>query len=415
MSKQSTVRNRNNQKSEQSEIRNPKSEIKYILLVGDGMADYPIPELGNKTPLEAASTPNMDCLAAQGMMGTVKTLREGLPLGSDVAILTLLGYNPAQYYTGRGPLEAANMGIELAKDETAARCNLVTIKDDLLLDYSAGHISSQEAGELIDFLNRRLGSPPQRFYPGVSYRHLLVLKGDFTSVEATPPHDIIGRPYREYLPEGEGAEVFRELMAASYQILKDHPLNQQRDKPANMIWLWGQGKAPTLPTLKERFGISGAVVAAVDLVKGLGRYAGLEVINVPGATGYLDTNYEGKVAAGLEVIKKVDFLFLHVEAPDEAGHSGVLKMKMEAIEAFDARIVGPLLKGLSDHKEYRVLLMPDHPTPLSVRTHTAEPVPFCLFGSGVKSDETKAFNEVEARKGSVHLEQGWELITRLLE
>lgn len=408
--------------SNQSEICNPKSAIKYILLVGDGMADYPIPELGNKTPLEAASTPNMDRLAAEGMMGTVRTLREGLPLGSDVANLTLLGYEPTKYYTGRGPLEAANMGIDLTADETAVRCNLVTIKDDLLLDYSAGHISSQEARELIDVLNRRLSSfcrdlinqTPKRFYPGVSYRHLLVLKGDFTSVEATPPHDIIGRPYREYLPAGKGAEVFRELMAASYQILKDHPSNQRRDKPANMIWLWGQGKAPSLPTLKERFGISGAVVAAVDLIKGLGRYAGLEVIDVPGATGYLDTNYEGKVAAGLEALKKVDFLFLHVEAPDEAGHSGVLKIKIEAIEAFDARIVGPMLKGLSNYKEYRVLLMPDHPTPLSVRTHTAEPVPFCFFGSGIKADGSKAFNEVEAQKGSVHLEQGWELIARLL-
>ncbi|MEW5766267.1 MAG: cofactor-independent phosphoglycerate mutase [bacterium] len=391
-----------------------QSAIKYILLVGDGMADYPIPELGNKTPLEAASTPNMDRLAAEGMIGTVRTLREGLPLGSDVANLTLLGYEPAQYYTGRGPLEAANMGIDLGKDETAARCNLVTIKDNLLLDYSAGHISSQEAGELIDVLNERLGSSQKRFYPGVSYRHLLVLKGDFTSVEAVPPHDIIGRPYREYLPGGKGAEVFRELMAASYQILKDHPLNQSRDKPANMIWLWGQGKAPTLPTLKERFGISGVVVAAVDLVKGLGRYAGLEVIDVPGVTGYLDTNYEGKVAAGLEALNQADFLFLHVEAPDEAGHSGVLKTKIEAIEAFDARIVGPVLKGLSNYKEYRVLLMPDHLTPLSVRTHTVEPVPFCLFGFGIKPDEAKAFNETEAQKGSVHLEQGWELITRFL-
>ncbi|MEW6606587.1 MAG: cofactor-independent phosphoglycerate mutase [bacterium] len=395
--------------------------MKYILLVGDGMADYPIPELGEKTPLEVANIPNLNYLAQNGVVGEIKTVPDGMPPGSDVAILSVLGYNPEKYYPGRAPIEAASMGIELKEDEIAFRCNLVTIEDEILKDYSAGHISTSEAKQIIEFLNEKLGSEQVKFYPGVSYRHLMVLKEDArwkmqnVRLTCTPPHDITGKPYDSYLPTGEGAEVIRELMFASQGFLENHPVNQNRLKenknPANMVWLWGQGKPSKMPTLEQKFGLRGAVIAAVDLVRGLGKYAGLEIIDVPGATGYLDTNFIGKAEYALAALKNKDFVFVHVEAPDEAGHNGDLQAKIKAIEDFDSKVVGTIINGLPGIKdEVRICALCDHPTPISLKTHSADNVPFILYGHKIEPDEILEYNEHSAKNTLINFQEGHTLI-----
>jgi len=371
--------------------------MKYIILIGDGMADSPIAELGNRTPLEAANTPNMDALAGSGSFGLFRTVPDGYSPGSDVANLSVLGYSPAKYYTGRAPLEAASIGVKLGPTDIAFRCNLVTLveKDGstIMGDYSSGHITTEDAAGMIPDLDRALQPEGVRLYLGTSYRHLMVWKDGEKALKTTPPHDISDKVIDDYLPRGERAEKLVRLMMLSQGVLKDHPVNRQRiaagKKPATSIWLWGQGSAPAMPTIKERFGVDGAIISAVDLMKGIGIYAGLEVIKVPGATGYIDTNYEGKAQAALKALESKDFVCVHVEAPDEAGHNGNLKDKMRAIEDFDSRIVGPVLKGAEKFGEFSVMVLPDHPTPIAIKTHTRDAVPFVLYRSGQKGSPVK--------------------------
>jgi 2,3-bisphosphoglycerate-independent phosphoglycerate mutase len=401
-------------------------KMKYVVIVGDGMADYPVESLGGKTPLMVARTPHMDWMAKQGEIGLVRTVPDGFNPGSEIANLSIFGYDPIRYYTGRGPLEAASLGVKLAADDIAFRCNLVTLKfhadKTVMEDFSAGHITDQEARKVILDLNEEMSSKEIRFYPGVSYRHLMVLKNgaakfsNLERLEFTPPHDIIGKDVSVFLPKM--SELVLALMNESQKLLKNHPVNLAREAkglpPANSIWLWGQGRSPRMITLKERFGMDGYVISAVHLIKGIGIIAGLEVLEVPGITGYFDTNYDGKALYALRGLREKDFVYVHVEAPDEAGHMGNLQLKIEAIEAFDEKVVGPILKGMKGFKRYKVLVLPDHPTPLSVRTHTADPVPYAIYSNegGAKTVHTKTFDEVSAGQSGIHVEKGFELIER---
>ncbi|MBU4140303.1 MAG: cofactor-independent phosphoglycerate mutase [Candidatus Omnitrophica bacterium] len=391
--------------------------MKYIVLVGDGMADYPLEELQGKTPLEAAKTPNMDYIAECGQVGWARTIPDKMAPASDVATLSILGYDPAKFYSGRGPLEAANMGIKLKKDDLAFRCNLVTTGGDKMLDYSAGHINNKEAHILIKDLDKHLGTDALRFYPGVSYRHLMVtkdLKPSLLKVRCTPPHDIVGQSISGNLPRGRNADSLIDLMRRAGSFLEHHEVNKVRvdlgESPANSIWLWGQGKHPAMPKFEEKYGVRGSVISAVDLIKGIGRIIGLEPIDVPGATGYYDTDYRAKAAYGIESLKKKDFIFIHVEAPDEAGHNGDLRAKITAIERFDSRVVGQILEHFRKRTDVRILVLPDHYTPIPVRTHTSEPIFFALWGQGVAKDEICAFNESAARQSKLNFPRGWQLM-----
>ncbi len=393
--------------------------MKYIVLVGDGMSDRPLASLGHKTPLQVAKTPNMDFLVQHGVIGTAHTLVQGFPLGSDVANLVVMGYDPRKYFSGRAPLEAANIGVDLGPSDVAFRMNLVHTKNGLMDDYSCGHIPTEDAKPLVKMLADKLGDKKITFYPGTSYRHLVVWKSGPLEARCTPPHDISGKPYAEHLPKGaRHAELIR-LMEDSQLLLEGHEVNRERrregKKPANMIWLWGQGKKPQMPTLTERYKITGSVISAVDLVKGLGIYAGLNVIQVPGATGYLDTNYVGKAEAALKSLKKQDFVFIHVEAPDEAGHNGDVAGKIQAIEDFDQKVIGTVLKGLEGRDDFRMLVLPDHPTPLEARTHVDEPVPFVLYQPKGETNGGTAYNEEQARGTGKHLEEGWRLMDYLIQ
>ena len=401
---------------------------KYIVLIGDGMADYPIAELGGKTPLQTARTPNLDRLARQGTLGRVNTIPPGFSPGSDVANLTVFGYDPAVYYTGRAPLEAVAMGVKLAPADVAFRCNLVTLLkedgDTYMEDFSAGHISTEEAGRIVKDLGKELGNEEFDFYPGVSYRHLLVWHNGEASLrlKTTPPHDITGRNISPHVPEGDGEEEILWLMNRAQKILPSHPVNLERTrmgkKPGNAIWLWGQGKAPVLKPMTQRFGIRGSVISAVDLIKGIGYYAGLEIVNVPGATGYLDTNYAGKAESALKALEDKDLVYVHVEAPDEAAHSGNLKDKIQAIEDFDRKILAPILEGAEKFGGYRLLILPDHFTPLTIKTHSPEPVPFIVFSSEEKDNPIKAgrsFDEESAEKAGILIEKGHELIEKFIK
>ncbi len=404
--------------------------MKYIVLLGDGMADRPLKKLGFKTCLQKAHTPNMDNIAVEGETGKVRTIPRGFEPGSDVANLSILGYNPAKYYSGRAPIEAAFRGIRLGTKDVAFRCNLVTLKfsdhpDPLhinrdtavMQDYSAGHISTKEAGLLIKHINDKLGNKNIVFYPGVSYRHLMVWRNGEDRVQCTPPHDITGKKIGDYLPGGKGGEVLTELMERSTDILMSHHVNRKRIQqglsPANSLWFWGQGKRLSMPKFKERYNLEGALISAVDLTKGLGVCAGFEILNVRGATGYLDTNYIGKARAAIRALKKVDFVYLHVEAPDEAGHNGDIKAKIKAIEDFDSKVVGTVLKGIKKFKDYSILLLPDHATPISVRTHTDDPVPFVIYRSDkpCKKTRIKSFSENICRaKNTLVFEKGHKLM-----
>lgn len=392
--------------------------MKYIVLVGDGMADYPVKELGERTPLEAARTVNMDYIAQNGMLGRVKTIPEKMSPASDVANLSILGYDPALYYTGRGPLEAANLGIGLEDEDVAFRCNLITFSGDTLVDYSAGHISTEEAAQLIEHVDKRLGTNRIRFYPGVSYRHVMLAKRGaeehLQDLQCRPPHDITGQSISRNLPKGREAEMIIKLMQDSVGVLEGHEINHVRvdlkENPANMIWLWGQGRKPNMPKFSEKFGLAGSVISAVDLLKGLGRILGLEVINVPGATGYYDTDYEGKARAALKSLEKNDFVFVHVEAPDEAGHNGDLREKLAAIERFDALVVGTILNAYKHKNDFRILVLPDHATPVSVRTHTPEPVCFGMYGRDIAKGSFTAYSEKEAEKSSLYFKKGHQLL-----
>ncbi|OFW55470.1 MAG: cofactor-independent phosphoglycerate mutase [Candidatus Solincola sediminis] len=390
--------------------------MKYIVLVPDGAADLPVERYGGLTPLQAAATPNMDFLAKNGICGTAVTIPPGMPAGSDVANCSILGYDPRLFYSGRGPLEAASMGIGLGPEDVAFRCNLVTEESGVLVDFSAGHISSQEAAELIAFLNERLGDATGSFYAGISYRHLLVLSGNrFLKTRCIPPHDVVGSRVKEISPQGEGAEQLVSLMEKSRPLLTDHPVNKTRldrsEKPANMIWPWGQGKTPALPTIPEKYGIEGSIITAVDLLKGLGLLAGLERIHVPGATGYYDTDYEAKGLYAVEALSCKDLVYVHVEAPDEAGHEGDWEAKVKAIECFDRLTVATLLNEISRISEdFRFLLLPDHATPVEARTHTADAVPFALYGLDIIPDAGSSFDEEGVLGGSLLNYPGWQLL-----
>ncbi|MBN3038254.1 MAG: cofactor-independent phosphoglycerate mutase [Candidatus Omnitrophica bacterium] len=391
--------------------------MKYIVLVGDGMADYPLDELQGKTPLEVAKTPNMDYIAQNGQVGWLKTVPERMPPASDVANLSILGYDPLKYYTGRGPLEAANMGIELKEGEVAFRCNLVTVGEDKMVDYSAGHITTKEASILIKDLDKHLRTHSLRFYPGVSYRHLMVtndLEPSLLKVKCTPPHDITEKSISRHLPQGKNSDFLIDLMQKAAKFLENHDINKVRidlrESPANSIWLWGQGKRPQMPKFREKYNIGGSVISAVDLIKGMGKTIGLEPIDVPGATGYYDTDYQAKGRYGIESLNRNDFVFIHVEAPDEAGHNGDLRAKITAIERFDSLVVGQILEHFKHKFDFRVLVTPDHYTPISVRTHTSEPVFFGLYGHGVEKDEICTFNEAAAKESRLNFNKGWQLM-----
>lgn len=392
--------------------------MKYLLVIGDGMADYPVDALNGKTPLQVANKPHIDELAAKGRSGTLKTIPEDMGAGSDVANLSILGYNPKKWYTGRGPLEAASRGVQLGKDDIAFRCNLITEENDVLVDYSAGHITSEEASELMKHVGEKLGKPNEiDFYAGVSYRHLLVFRNGPYSDEVlcTPPHDTIGVKISETLPKAKTSAAeftvatLNKMILSSKKILENHPVNINRvsrgKRPGNMIWPWGQGKKLNIPTLQERYGISGAVISAVDVVKGVGINAGMKVINVPGATGFYDTNYEGKADYALEALKNYDMVLIHVEAPDEAGHFGDYEQKIKTIEDLDKRLIGRLMKGLD--QECTIAVLPDHATPIRVKTHTRDPVPFIICSPLIKADNVKCFDEESAKKGGFgFLERG---------
>jgi 2,3-bisphosphoglycerate-independent phosphoglycerate mutase len=401
--------------------------MKYIVIIGDGMADRPIKELNNKTPLQVAKKPNMDWLARNGIIGKIKTIPSGFHPGSDIANLNILGYNPAEYYSGRAPLEAASVGIALSEDDIAYRCNLVTLRYNkdktqaVMEDYSSGHITTEEAKTLIQDIHAKLGNEQISFYPGVSYRHIMVWSGGAVDIECTPPHDITGKEIADYLPVGDREDIIRDLMLQSAGILENHPINRERvrkgSNPANSIWLWGQGKKLTLPTFRQKYHLEGALVSAVDLMKGIGINAGFEILKVPGITGYLDTNYVGKAEAALEALKKVDIAYIHVEAPDEAGHSGNYTDKIRAIEDLDSLVFGTVLKGLESLKEYRLLFLPDHATPIEVKTHTEEPVPFVIYDSRIKQDHGDiGFDESITEKANIlFFEDGSRLMDHFIQ
>jgi 2,3-bisphosphoglycerate-independent phosphoglycerate mutase len=395
--------------------------MKYIFIVPDGAADYPSEILGGKTPLEAADKPFMNQLAKEGVLGRVKTVPSGFQPASDVANLSLLGYEPQKYYAGRGPLEAANFGVDLKEDDLAFRCNLVTESEGKLLDYSAGHISDREAGILIEYLEKNLGTEDIKFYAGKSYRHLMVYKKAskllLDKLNFFAPHDIMGRGIKKHLPSGRGSEHIITLMNRSRELLKDHEINKVRidlgENPANMIWLWGAGRKIAIPAFKEKFGISGAVISAVDLINGIGKIIGLKIIKVEGANAYYDTNYKGKAEAAIKAMEDCDFVFIHIEATDEAGHNNDLRMKITCIERIDKLIVGTIVEKMKG-KDYRIMISPDHPTPVSRRTHTDEPVPFVLAGAGITGQNFSSYCEAEAANSSLYFASGPDLMNYFL-
>ncbi len=406
--------------------------MKYVILIGDGMADRPIAELGGRTPLEVAQTPNLDALAGIGTLDLVRTLSPELPAGSDIANMTILGYDPHEVYTGRAPLEAANLGLELSAGEIAYRCNLVNLGagtdgQEVMVDFSAGHIGTDEARELILELERRLGGNDLHFHVGASYRHIMIwsdIPGEEAPnrVSCTPPHDIMGQPIRNYLPADYGTNKLHRLMEAARGILENHPVNQRRKQagklPANGIWLWGAGDAPRLESFQQLHGLSGSMISAVDLLKGIGKLIGFRVVSVPGATGYLDTNYLGKAEYALRELEDQDLVYLHVEAPDEAGHNGDLSAKIQAIENFDHLVVGTIRKGMPRFGEYKIMALPDHSTPIELRTHSREPVPVAICSSreaGETVDKPeRRFSEEEAKLSPHIWEQGWRLMDYFL-
>jgi len=393
--------------------------MKYVIILGDGMADYPLPELEGKTPLEAANTPFMDRMAAEGTLGLIDTIPQDLSPGSDVANLSVLGYDPKETYSGRGPLEAASMGLKLDPDDVAFRCNLVTLgpeESPVMEDFTSGHITSKESAELLSDLNRKVGSESIEFFPGVGYRNLMIWRQGKNALKMTPPHDITGRSIMNYLPTGEGAEQIIELMHRVQMILKEHPVNKKRIteglKPANSIWLWGQGRAPNIVPLTEQYSIKGGMISAVDLLNGIGIYAGLEIISVTGATGYTDTNYRGKAEQALAALKEMDFVFIHVEAPDEMGHEGSVQGKIRAIEDIDEKVVGTILRNISQFNAFRVMVLSDHPTPICLRTHSADPSPFAVLSSEKNENlaEGLSFCESSAEKSGLLISPGHKMM-----
>lgn len=402
--------------------------MKYLVVLCDGMADTPNAALGGKTPMECAHKPNMDALAKNAEVGMCRTVAAGLKPGSDVANLSVMGYDPAVCYTGRSPLEAASIGVDLKPTDVALRCNTVTLsgeesyEDKTMADYCAGDISTEEAHKIIETVEKELGSDIYKFYGGVSYRHCLVVDNGTTDLgNMTPPHDISGRVIGEYLSKSENAAPLIDLMKRSYEILKNHPVNIERRKKglheANSIWLWGEGRRPQLENFKEKNGVSGCVVSAVDLLKGIGICAGMETPEVEGATGYIDTNFEGKTQAGIDAFKRgTDLVYLHFEAPDECGHRGEAQNKVKAIEMIDSRVLTKMLDYLNGcGDDYRILIMPDHPTPLETMTHSSAPVPFLIYDSRKKENGVSSFTEKNAAETGEFVEHGPDIMSMLLE
>jgi 2,3-bisphosphoglycerate-independent phosphoglycerate mutase len=382
--------------------------MKCILILGDGMADEPLAELGSRTPLEYAKTPNMDRMAREGRSGLLRTVPESFEPGSDVANMSILGYDPARYYSGRGPLEAMNIGVDLSPTDVAYRCNTVTVKDGIMADFSAGHISSSEGAALLASLAPAI--PGTRVVPGISYRNILVVPGG-KGATATPPHDIVGREIGEYLPKGGDEQILRACIEKSKEVFRDHPVNTARIKagkaPATQIWPWSGGRKPALMSFSEKYGKRGGMISAVDLLNGIGRCAGMELIRVPGATGYLDTDYDAKARYALDAIKHLDFVYLHIEAPDEASHMGSIEEKVKAIERVDG-VVGTIRENFDGI----VALLPDHATPIRIKTHTRDPVPYVVTGNG--SDDCRVFSEKAAKNGSLGIRNATELFPSLL-
>lgn len=396
--------------------------MKVIILLGDGMSDITYSELGNKSPLQYAATPNMDFMAQHGQVGLAATVPVGLPPGSDVANLSVFGYDPRTCYTGRSPLEAISMGVALGPDDVAFRMNLVTLKPQgssiYMQDFSAGHIPTAEGRELVETLQKELGNSEIEFHAGVGYRHLMVWRGGKDGMCSTPPHDITGKAILDSLPRGDGADMLTNIMNHSQMVLHSHPVNVRRKEqgnlPANSVWLWGHGKTPRIQPYREKFGLSGAVISAVDLIKGIGICAGLDIINVEGATGYIDTNYLGKGQAALAALENHDFVYVHVEAPDEASHAGNMQHKLQAIENFDRQVVGTVLEGIKKFGDYAILCMPDHPTPVKLMTHTSDPVPFVIYRGGEgEGNGAASYDEAQAKATGLLLE-GHELLHKLL-
>jgi len=396
--------------------------MKYVVVIGDGMADYPLEELNNKTPLQASVIPNMDYIASNGVNGFLKTIPNGMEPGSDVANLAIMGYNPKKYYTGRGPLEAASIGANLKSGEVAFRCNFITAKDGKLADFNADHISTEESKELIKTLNQEFGDAG-KFYLGVSYRNLFVVENEhFASLKSMPPHDIVGENIDENLLRpfnDKDAQLLNEIMNESMELLKDHPVNKKRinngKNPANMIWLWGQGIKPDIPLFNEKYGLNGATITGVDLIKGIGIYLGLTNIEVPGATGYFDTDYEAKARHAINALDNHDIIFIHVEAPDEAGHAGNIEEKIKGIESIDSKIVGKLLDELPKFDDYAISILPDHATPIRVKTHTVDPVPYAMFSTKGFKDDTSQYNEFSAKRGSLGTIKGYKFMNNFLK
>lgn len=391
--------------------------MKYLVVVGDGMADYPVDEAGGKTPLQLAHKPNMDYIAKKSRMGMLKTLRPDLPKGSDIANLIILGYDPYVCYTGRGPIEAAARGIIAGGDEVIFRCNLITVEEGRITDYSGGHVTTEEAKLLISELNDKLGEYG-RFHSGVSYRNIFISKiGD--KLASTPPHEIMGEPYEKYLlkPDNEESKKLNEMILKSISILSESPINIQRiksgKKPANMVWIWGQGKTPRLQSFTDKHGLKGTVICAVDLIKGIGVLAGMNVPEVPGATGYYDTSYENKALYAVRALEESDFVYLHVEAPDEAGHEGSLETKVKVIEEMDKRLFGKILDNVNIDN-VSISILTDHPTPIKVRKHTTDPVPFSIMKPG-RNGEGKPFDEDSGRRGVFGLIDGINFVRLLKE
>ncbi len=397
--------------------------MKYIVILADGMADEPIMELQNKTPMAYAKTPTMDLLAKQGEVGLAKTIPEGMSPGSDTANLAVMGYDPKKYYTGRSPLEAVSMGVSLKDTDITFRCNLVTLTEEeeydekSIIDHSADEISTEEARELISAVDAHFRTEHIRFYPGVSYRHLVVWNEGSDDVMLTPPHDILGRSIKDYLPQGQNKERIYTMMKQSYEFLKDHPINQKRIekglKPANSIWIWGEGKKPAIPSFYEAYGMKGSVISAVDLIKGIGMSAGLRSIDVEGATGNIHTNFKGKAMAAIEELTQgQDFVYVHIEAPDECGHRQEMENKVRSIELIDEKVVKVIKEEMEKLMvDYRMMILPDHPTPLRIRTHTSEPVPYLLYDStNVVLKQEQTYDEAYAASTGIFFEEGYKLM-----
>ncbi|MBI2495162.1 MAG: cofactor-independent phosphoglycerate mutase [Candidatus Omnitrophica bacterium] len=402
--------------------------MKYVVVLPDGVADVPIKALGDKTPLEVAKHPNMDWIAREGITGWSHTIPPRFAPGSDVGCMSVFGYDPRQYYTGRAPLEAAAQGIALKETDVAFRCNTVTVERGVMVDYSAGHIENADSTELIKSANERLRKNGVRFYAGVSYRHLAIVASDqwrvtskeLANAKCTPPHDISGKAIDSHLPTGPGSAMLRQLMQESVALLRDHPVNQRRvkdgKKPATMLWFWGQGTAAKFPPFQKEYGLRGACVSAVDIVRGLGRLVGFDIIQVPGITGYFDTNYKGKADYALRALDDHDFVLVHIEPTDEAGHMGDVQKKIQAIEDTDRLVVGTLLEGLKKRGEpFAILVVCDHPTSTILKTHIAEPVPFALYATNGPKDDVTSYNESAVNGSTKRFKEGFQLMSFFLQ